>query len=215
VLYRPAARRGRHHLGAAGAARLWDLETGKELAVLRGHTGEVVSVAFAPDGQRAATGSADRTARVWDLAGGGEIARSALHTSSVVTWVAFSPDGRQAVLGGEDRIVRLWQAGSSDVLRQFGGHGGAVHCVAFSPDGQRILSSSADKTVRLWNVKTGRERMHKTWRQVMPRTSMEVMRLEGHTDAVWGVAFSPDGLKAISASSDGTLRLWDLPKPRP
>ena len=34
--------------------------------------------------------------------------------------------------------------------------------------------------------------------------------LEGHTNAVCGVAVTPDGKRAVSASRDNTLRVWEL-----
>ena len=36
----------------------------------------------------------------------------------------------------------------------------------------------------------------------------EFNRLEGHSDSVWSVSFSPDGQKIASASDDGTIKLW-------
>ena len=47
--------------------RLWDTETGDELATLRGHSGNVYSVEFSPDGTLLASGSLDGTARLWAI----------------------------------------------------------------------------------------------------------------------------------------------------
>jgi WD40 repeat protein len=55
-------------------ARLWDAETGTEIAVLIGHEGSVWSAAFSPDGRRVATASEDNTARLWDAKTGTGIA---------------------------------------------------------------------------------------------------------------------------------------------
>lgn len=49
------------------SARVWDVLTGKEIAVLRGHTTRVRFADFSADRTRVVTTSDDRTARVWDL----------------------------------------------------------------------------------------------------------------------------------------------------
>lgn len=41
-------------------------------------------------------------------------------------------------------------------------------------------------------------------------TGAEEVTLVGHTGAVWNVAVTSDGTRAVSASSDQTLKLWDL-----
>lgn len=51
-------------------AKLWDVETGKEVATLKGHTGEIVSLNFNAEGDKLLTGSFDHTANVWDTRSG-------------------------------------------------------------------------------------------------------------------------------------------------
>ena len=50
--------------------RLWDAVTGREKAILTGHTGAVNSVAYSRDGSTLATGSDDNTVRLWDAVTG-------------------------------------------------------------------------------------------------------------------------------------------------
>ena len=46
--------------------RVWDVQTGEQLHIRRGHGGEIFSVAFSPDGQRLVSGSKDKTIKVWE-----------------------------------------------------------------------------------------------------------------------------------------------------
>ena len=81
--------------------KVWDARTGQESLTLKGHTGQVNSVAFSPDGKRIASASADQTVKVWDARTGQETLTLKGHTS-VVYSVAFSPDGKRLVSASWD-----------------------------------------------------------------------------------------------------------------
>ncbi|KIO10659.1 hypothetical protein M404DRAFT_72953, partial [Pisolithus tinctorius Marx 270] len=105
---------------------------------LHGHTDDVTSVAFSPDGNRIVSGSSDKTVRVWDAKSGNQIGSPLKghtdhgHTSNV-TSVAFSPDGNRIVSGSEDKTLRVWDAKSGDQIGSpLKGHTQDAHSVAFS-----------------------------------------------------------------------------------
>ena len=172
--------------------RLWDTQSGDNIATLEGHSGSVRSVAFSPDGSRIVSGSDDNTIRLWDTQSGDNIATLEGHSFRVNS-VAFSPDGSRIVSGSDDNTIRLWDTQSGDNIATLEGHSFRVNSVAFSPDGSRIVSGSDDNTIRLWDTQSGDN----------------IATLEGHSEWVNSVAFSPDGSRIVSGSYDNTIRLWD------
>jgi WD40 repeat protein len=109
------------------------------------------------------------------------------------TRMAVSPDGSRIAGAMPDRTVRVWDASTGSVLKILRGHADLTMDVAFSPDGTLLASSAYDKTVRVSELATGRYRV-----------------LRGHTMAVNRVAWR-DGDHIVTASYDGTIRVWDLP----
>jgi WD40 repeat protein len=95
---------------------LWEAPSGRLLATVQGHAGEVLSVALSGDGGRLASGSFDGTVRLWETGNGRLLATLPGHSGAV--WgVALSGDGRLVASGGYDGTVKLWEAGSGACLR--------------------------------------------------------------------------------------------------
>ena len=192
--------------------KVWDLETGRALRTLEGHSAEVYGVAVTADGKRAVSASGDGRSgyssavpypppdgkraelKVWDLETG-----RALHTleghSDGVYGVAVTPDGKRAVSASGDQTLKVWDLETGGALRTLEGHSDSVCGVAVTPDGKRAVSASGDKTLKVWDLED-RAPPCARWKATPIR--------------VYGVAVTPDGKRAVSASRDNTLKVWDL-----
>ncbi len=177
---------------AAGlTAGIWDVSTGEEIAILRGHDADINSVDFSPDGKQVLTASLDHTARIWNAETGSETAVLAGHDLAVMG-ADFSPDGRMALTVSRDATARVWDAGSGSEIAVLQAHRKLIYQGAFSPDGTRIVTASVDGTARLWTV-----------------DGEALAVFTGHRGPVHQAAFSPAGDRVVTVSADGTARVWD------
>ncbi|MEE1000646.1 MAG: hypothetical protein U0L37_01625 [Bacteroidales bacterium] len=84
-----------------------DVSKFKCLKTLEGHSHEVESVAYSPDGTKIISGSLDETIKIWDT-NTGECLKTLMGHIGPVWSVAFSPDGTKIVSGSDDKTVKIW-----------------------------------------------------------------------------------------------------------
>jgi WD40 repeat protein len=97
-----------------GTGRVWNVETGEPVFVLRGHNNAVHSASFSPDGQWIITASEDTTARVWYADTGREYFTLSGHLGPVFE-AAFSPDSQRVITASGDGTARIWPVDSLSV----------------------------------------------------------------------------------------------------
>ncbi len=170
----------------------------KEIKTFRGHTQEIWSVSFSPDGLTLASGGNDRYVRIWDIETG-RLLRSLRGHTQVVREVKYSPDGLLLASASEDRTIRLWNPQTGEHLRLlFTRYDHAVCNISFSPDGLMLARAGHNKDIKIWEVTTG----------------TELMTLLGKDqyDHNWSVcaAFSPDGIHLVTGSDVGKIKLYEV-----
>jgi WD40 repeat protein/TPR repeat protein len=214
--------------GWDGRVRIWKKRALQSTVILRGHEGAVNFGAFSPDGKVVVTASDDKTARLWDAASGEALHIMEGHEDSVIR-AQFDPAGKRILTSSGDTTARLWMAATGVQLRALTGHSRPVNAADFSPDGITVVTASSDNTARLWSADSG-EMLHvlKGHEKDVTTTEQGQMtialnelgkRMTGNDNfeksaeesegQLTTAAFSPDGTRLVTASTDGTARLWD------
>ncbi|MCT4352192.1 serine/threonine protein kinase [Streptomyces sp. Je 1-79] len=175
------------------ASKSPDRDITRPVGELKGHEGNIESLAVSRDGKFLATGGNDTTLKLWDLTARREKATFEGHTDAV--WaVAFSPDGSTLYSGALMELF-AWDANSGAAKKKLAAYESEddfVKCLAVSPDG-KTLAVGVGGRIELMDPSTGRVRE----------------TLEGRAGSV---AFSPDGktFASVAGQSDKSgIRLWD------
>jgi geranylgeranyl transferase type-2 subunit beta len=171
-------------------ARLFDIQSGRELLTLKGH--EDIVAAVQVRGSIVATGSYDHTAALWNAASGKQLHRLPGHRGPVLA-VVLSPDQRTLATGSLDGTIKLWNVADGREKATLAGHKAWVNALAYHPGGSWLASASSDGTIRIWSAKTN-----------------QLLRTVPATDAeVRSIAISPDGARLAAGLRYGAVMTWE------
>lgn len=177
--------------GHDGTVKLWDIAARTQHGpTLKGHTNNVVSIAFGPEG-RMATGDRNGNIKMWDSASGMELWSKRGHFYAV--WgLAFGADGT-LVTGSVDRTAAVWNTDTSEEIgKRMVGAEGFIYAVESGP-GDTFITADSAGALRIWD--------RETRLQLGPA-------IVGHGSAIYAMAVH--GAQLVTASFDGTARLWDM-----
>ncbi|NEP45525.1 MAG: WD40 repeat domain-containing protein, partial [Okeania sp. SIO2H7] len=172
--------------------KLWDVETGREIVELSGHSDKVTCVTFNPkNGSILASCSYDKTIKLWNIAEKKCLGTLSAHRDAVYS-LAFRPDGEILASGSDDNSIKLWNLNAGEMPQTLRQHEDAVTCLVFSPDGETLISGSNDGKIIAWNLLEQEA-------EIFP---------EKHRRGVTSIAMSPDGKTLISGGRDQTIKVW-------
>jgi len=215
---------------ADNTAIIWDTESGDALHILRGHTEVIDYISFSPDGKKVVTASTGYTenehsiclvgsVRIWDVESGKELRNFTF--ADYVGDATFSPGGKKiaTIVGMEiiglerNFIARIFdiESGSANFGRELRTLAGAEDFVMFSLDGTKIITGGEGHTAVVWDAESGKELQRL---QGNPDSRADVgnyfVSLVSYDPKVSSATFSPDGKRVVTASNDGSLRIWTL-----
>jgi WD40 repeat protein len=176
-----------------------------------GHTGWVVTVAFAPDGKTIASGSHDETLKLWDARTGKLLRTINVYpnrkpTGSIMGAVVFAPDSRTVAVGSRYAPIQQWDVATGAWRRLFHGYVCGFRCsaVVFAPDGKTIAGGDGDAgTVKIWEVASGR--VVRTFEKPRDEKNPRFPHNAEH------ILFSPDGSRLLADSGPGGLiQVWEV-----
>lgn len=163
-----------------------------ETLQLSGHTGEVGSCAFSPDGKRLASGGGGGGVRSWDLEAKAPLEQASF--GEAIAAVRFMPAGDQLLVLDRKGTLRLLAFPSLERLWEQALELGNKATAAVAPDGSCVAVGGRGGQLALLDPATGAEQ--RAW--------------PAHEKGLRALAFAPDGARLVSGGSDDAVRIWSL-----
>lgn len=180
-------RDGRFFVGGHEAgATVWDLASGRVVKRLRSRGRYFASVHFSADGTFLCATSERGGGRIWNVS---DWTKRCALTDAYAARGALSPDNTLFATAGERQIMLVDT--ETGIRKRAIPLPNLARVVSFSPDGKRLATATGQQILIL-DFQTGER----------------VLTLTGHRGSVFSIEFSRDGRRLVSASTDGTVRIW-------
>ncbi len=143
--------------GVSGVVKLFDFDSGRELAALDRQSDEILSVVFSPDGKLVAAGGIDTQVRVWSVADRKLVATLKDH-SAWINSITFSPNGLLLATCSNDKTLIVWDTATWKNLVQLPlTVTEVITSAAFSPDNEVLAFTVAgldERAVRVYRTES-------------------------------------------------------------
>lgn len=181
-----------------GAIDLWELSGPNRVRQLTGHTAQINTLAFSPDGGRwLASGDEAGTIHINSMS---DEPGSADFGHTAITHLAFSPDGMFYAYTTRSRMASLGLTPPGTDRLPLKEHDDWVMSVAFSPTEQILATGSNDGTLNLTSYYGNRDSFGVSF----------IRTFDAQAGKIWDIAFSPDGRWLAVASFDGAVQIWGI-----
>lgn len=130
--------------------RIWNTKNGNLIRTIHGHSGNISSIEFCPNGKAIVSASEDTTIRIWDVKTGTEIKRLEGHSAKCNS-ASFSHNGEKIVSTSIDNTIRVWDVASGNEIRIIDDITDSVHAAIFSPDDHYVIST-VGKEIKIWGA---------------------------------------------------------------
>lgn len=134
-------------------SKIWDLQGGETLHILRGHKRAVYDISFCHYDRLIVTASGDQTARVWNLEDGSCV-RSFEGSSNAIQRVSFLSKNQYIVGAGADGLIKIWDVHSGECVNTLDNHDNRIWALTVKDDGEEFISADSDGAITIWQDNT-------------------------------------------------------------